>query len=112
MSPHGGANAQDGEVARAAAEVANQNQFVVTEPLLVAVCGGDRLVFKDDFGETAALDRRIQARDGEVIVSFDAGVREMDGPSRHQLSRQLRERAERSGEEMMQDEGDQVLEGV
>ena len=47
----------DGEVARAAAEVANEDELVAVERLLVAVGRRHRLVLEDDVVEAAAAER-------------------------------------------------------
>jgi hypothetical protein len=48
----GRADRDQGEVARAPAEVGDEDRLVVIEPGLVVVGGGDRLELEDDVGPT------------------------------------------------------------
>ena len=55
MTPHAGTDTQEREVAGAAAEVADQNQFVVVEGGLVGAGGGNRLHLEVDAFESRRL---------------------------------------------------------
>ena len=57
LGAHAGPDAQQREVARAAAEVADQDQLVAVEPALVVPGGADRLVLELDVGEAGVAER-------------------------------------------------------
>src|SRR5688572_28418405 len=61
-------DAQNGKVARTAAEVANQDELVVMEGLLVAVSRCHGFVLEHDFGEPALRNRGAKPRQREFVI--------------------------------------------
>ena len=72
------AHAQNGKVARAAAEVANQDELVAIERLLVAVRRSHRLVLEHDVGEPALRNRGAQPSQRELVIFLIQRVGKMN----------------------------------
>src|SRR6185436_5024951 len=76
-------NRNDREVARAAAEVADENTLVVLEPRFVGIGGSDRFVLEHDLLEARKPHRAQESTDGKVVEFRVGRVGEMDRASEH-----------------------------
>src|SRR5947199_10559062 len=77
-SRRAGTDAQDREVARAAAEVRDEDELVVVEPAFVVVGRRDGLEDKRHVVEPGAGETRAEARLRDVVVARTARAGEMD----------------------------------
>ena len=109
---HAGPDRDDREVARAAAEVADQDPLVALQSRFVRVGGRDRLVLEDDLLEAGEPDRRQQAVGGERVELGVGRVREMDRPAEDDPPRRRPRRKARAVAHVLADERDQLLERV
>jgi hypothetical protein len=102
------------EVTRPAAEVADQDQLLVIEPLLIAVRRCHRLELEPDVREAGLSQRGLEALDGERLVFRGVGGREANRPPHHDRCPGRVHSELRRGRAMehAQDDGDQVLEPV
>jgi hypothetical protein len=80
---HPRADRKNGKVAGSATEVANENQLITLQCLLVAVRGRHRLVFKGNILEAGRLHRRAQLGQREFIGRFRSFIGEIDGSACH-----------------------------
>ena len=109
---HAGTDVQNRKIARAAAEIADQNQLILLQRPLVAVRRRNRLVLEHNLVKAALLDGFQQARQREPIVAVVLRVREMDRPPHDDAARHRRERARRFDEQVVDDERNHVLQRV
>ncbi len=70
---------QEGEVACASAEVADEDEFVAGKGGLVGVGGGDGFELKVDFGEACLGEGGAEAVSGVGVVFVGLGGDEADG---------------------------------
>ena len=80
-------DSQDGEVARAASEVPDQNELVPIERLLVTVGRCNWLELEHDFSEPACRNRISQPPERELVIRRVVGIREMHRTSDHDARR-------------------------
>ncbi len=106
----GGADLDDGEVARAAAEVGDEAELVVVEAGLVVVRRRHRLVLEDDVVEPGRQHGRAQALHRERVVLGAGGVGEVDGPPHHDAAAERAELLLGPGAHVAQQEREQLHE--
>ena len=109
---HAGAHGHDCEVARAAAEIPDQDPFVAPETRLVGVRGGDRFVLVHDLVEAGHVHGRPQAVGREPIEVRVRRVGEMHGAPEHDPPRRRPRRKPEVVVQVPAEERDQRLEGV
>src|SRR5262245_13286888 len=72
-------DSQNGEITCAAAEITNQNEFVMIERALVEKCGRDWLVFENHWANSRLRKSTRQPVECELVVVFGVGVRVSNG---------------------------------
>lgn len=104
-----GAETDEREIARAAAEVAYQDEFVVIELALVVIGRRNRLELEGDVLEPGGLGRGAQACEGESLVfgSFSAG--EVDGSAEDDARAEVAELRACGLSQLAQDDGNEVF---
>ena len=107
-----GADGDDGEVAGASAEVADEDGFGVVEGLLVGVGGGQGFELEVDVLEAGAEEGGAEAVEGELLVFSGFGADEADGAAYGGAEDGDCRIGFGDLAEVGQDAGDEVFEGV
>lgn len=107
-----GADMEQGEVAGAAAEVADEDEFVVIERGLVGVGGADGLHLEVDGLETSVDEGLLKALQGEGIVVRRVCSDEADGAAYSGVAHRLAKLLFRMEAEVGEDARDEVFDGV
>lgn len=113
-APRVGADAQQAEVARAAAEVGDEDQLVLGEPALVVIGRGHRLVLEHQrLGvEPGAAQRGTQPSHRVGVVLGRVGAGEAHRPANDDARRRAAAKPDRGGPEVGGDQADHHLQRV
>ena len=98
----------DGEIAGAAAEVGDQHDRILAQPLREEESRADRLVDMDLVAQPEPLEGRPVARGGERVVGIAAG--EADRPSDHDAARAVDRRRAGIAPQRAEERRQQILE--
>src|SRR5215813_1455996 len=70
---------QKTEVARTAAEIADQDEFIVVERAFVEVRCSNRFVLKNDGADAGFIERPLQSIERELVIFCRVRIRISDG---------------------------------